>query len=292
MMERDASPGTLTRFSKLRFPALALSAYLPTDRGAGRNYYRALMEDLIRADFHKLDAAERAALERETPVVLASLDRHRFESPAVAVFSCRPEGFLRVWRLAAPVTGRIAVADQLDLAPIRLQLFEQPPALAAVVDRQEARLFTLVLDELAEVRHLAGMPVRRHKQGGWSAAALQRRQDEHVGWNLGEVAKALGGLLRRGGYRRLLIAGPREARAELKALLPREALELLAGEGSIPMRAVGNELARRLRGLHYPSAVARGKRSAAGWAIAASRSWRRQAADSAQPHDGTRAGGG
>src|SRR5215467_10475870 len=38
---------------KLRFPELALSAYFPTDPGAGRNYYRALLEDLIKADFHK-----------------------------------------------------------------------------------------------------------------------------------------------------------------------------------------------------------------------------------------------
>jgi peptide chain release factor subunit 1 len=256
MMEPDASPSAVKTLEKLRFPELALSAYFPTDPGAGRNYYRALLEDLIKADFHKLDATERAALTREMPIVLAALEKRRFQCPAVAVFSCRPQGLLHIWRLAEPLAGRIAVARQLDLAPIRLQLFKLPPALAAVVNKQQARLFALVLDELTEVRILAGIQVRRHKQGGWSAAALQRRQDEHTRWNLGDVAQVVSALLKRDGYRRLLIAGPREARTEFKALLPPEARKLLAGEGTIPMQTAGNELARRLRGLDQASEVA------------------------------------
>ena len=63
-------------------------------------------------------------------------------------------------------------------------------------------------------------------------------------------------LLGRHGYRRLILAGPLEARAELKSLLPASALKLLAAEGSVPMYATGNELAARLRSLdHQPQQV-------------------------------------
>src|SRR5205814_3923962 len=116
-------------------PELALSAYLPTDQGAGHNYYRALLDDLARADLHKPSAPERTALQRELPGVLAALEKHRFDCPSVAVLSCQPRRFLRIWRLAEQVPGRLAVAELLDLAPIRLQLFAHPPALAAVVDK-------------------------------------------------------------------------------------------------------------------------------------------------------------
>lgn len=253
MMEADVSPQALSSLAALRFPELALSAYLPTDQGAGHNYYRALLDDLARADLHKLSGPERTALQRELPRVLAALEKHRFDCPAVAVLSCRPRRFLRIWRLAEQVPGRLAVAEQLDLAPIRLQLFAHPPALAAVVDKRQARLYALVLDELTEVGRVEGLDIRRHRQGGWSAAALQRRQDEHARWNLGRVAGTVAALLRRNGYRRLILAGPREARAELKSLLPAPALKLLTAEGAVPLYATGNELAGRLRSLdHQP----------------------------------------
>lgn len=257
MMELDARLRAFTALDELRFPELALSAYLPTDPGAGRNYYRALLEGLARAEFHKLSEAERAAVDRELPRLLVALEKRRFDCPAVALFSCQPRGFLRIWRLAEPVPGRLGVAENLTLAPIRLQLYERPPALAALVDKHEARLYGLVLDELTELRHLEGTPIRRHKQGGWSATGLQRRQDEHARANLDEVAGVVARLLERDGYRRLILAGPPEARAELRSRLPARALKLVAAEGSVPMYATGNELVRRLRSLdRLPEEVA------------------------------------
>jgi hypothetical protein len=249
MMEARVSLQVLAELSALRFPELALSAYLPTDPGAGHGYYAALLDELTRADWHKLSGRERTALRREIPAIVAALEKRRFDGPAVAVFSSRPRGFVRIWRLLEPLAGRLAVAEALDLAPMRLQLFEHPPTLAAIVDKRQARLYALVLDELAEVGRVEGLPIRRHKQGGWSAAALQRRQDEHARGNLGEVAAAVSGLLRRDGYRRLILAGPPEARGALKGLLPAPALKALAAEGAIPMYASGNELAARLRSL-------------------------------------------
>lgn len=249
MMEADVSPQAFTELAALRFPELALSAYLPTDRGAGHGYYRAVLDDLVAADLHKLSGRERSALRRETPAVEAALAKRRFDCPAVAVFSCQPRGLLRIWRLVEPLPGRITVARELDLAPVRLQLYSHSPALAVIVDKHRARLYALVLDELTEVGQVEGLPIRRHKQGGWSATALQRRQDEHARGNLSEVADAVTRLLERDGYRRLILAGPPEARCALKALLPAPVPGLLTTEGSVPMYASGNELTARLRAL-------------------------------------------
>jgi hypothetical protein len=256
MMEAHVSLQAITELAALRFPELALSAYLPTDPGSGHGYYRTLLDDLARADLHELSGRERSALEREARAVVSALEKRRFDCPAVAVFSSRPHVLLRIWRLAEPLPGRLAVGDALDLAPIRLQLLEHPPALVAIVDKTRARLYALVLDELAEVGEVEGLPIRRHRQGGWSATALQRRQDEHARGNLAEVAATVSGLLERSGYRRLILAGPPEARCALKGLLPAQAQRLLAAEGSIPMYASGNELAARLRGLdHQPQPI-------------------------------------
>jgi hypothetical protein len=254
MMEADVSLQALAALEALRLPELALSAYLPSDPGAGHGYYRTLLEDLTRAELHQVTEAEANALLREAPEVRAVLEKRRFDSPAVAVFSCLPLGFLRIWRLVEPVPARISVANRLDLAAIRRQLVEHPPALAAIVDKCHARLYALVLDELTEVGCLDGLPIRRHKQGGRSAPGLQRRQDEHARWNLSGVAETVVELLERDGFRRLILAGPTEARAELKSRLPASALRLLAAEGPLPLYAAGSELARRIRTLdHVPA---------------------------------------
>lgn len=253
MKEARATPQALTDLAELRFPELALSAYLPTDRGAGHGYYRALLDDLVRPDLHKLSGTERSALGRELPIVLEALDKRRFACPAVAVFSCGPRGFRRFFRMAESLPGRITIAAELDLAPIRRQLFEHPPALVAVADKRHARLYALVLGELEQVGSVEGLPIRHHRQGGGPggrpAAALQRREDEHARWNLAEVATAVSGLLDRDGYRRLVLAGPQEARAQLKQLLAAPALSMVTAEGPVPMYATGNELAERLRRL-------------------------------------------
>jgi hypothetical protein len=249
MKDAAVSLNALHALAERRFPELALSAYLPTDPGSGHNYYPTLIDDLVKADAHKFSNRERAALRRELPRVAATLEKHRFDCPAVAVFSCRPRGFMRIWRLVDPVPGRMAMADVLDLAPIRLQLFRHPPTLAAVTDKHQARLYGLVLGEIAEVVQVKGVPIRRHKQGGWSATALQRRQDEHARWHLADVAGTVAALLNGGGYRRLIVAGPTEARAELKDRLAAPALKMLVAEGALPLYASGNELAERLRSL-------------------------------------------
>jgi hypothetical protein len=256
MMQADVSPQALLSLADLRFAELALSAYLPTDARSGHHYYRSLLDDLVRAILPRLTETEWTALDRELSGVLAALAKRRFDCPAVAVFSCRPRGLLRIWRLVEPVSARIVVADRLELAPIRNQLLEHPPTLAAVVDKRQARLYALVLDELTEIAHLEGVPIRRHKQGGWSASALQRRQDEHARWNLSGAAAAVASLVGQHGYSRLILAGPREARAALKARLPAFAVRLLAADGPVPLYANGNELSARLRRLDHRTAQA------------------------------------
>jgi hypothetical protein len=249
MMELGGSLRALEALEHRRFPQLALSAYLPTGTGGGHFYYRALLEDLARPALPGLSPREATALARERARVEAALEKHRFYSPAVAVFSSAPSRFLRLWHLSGSTPGRLTLAERLDLAPLRHQLVERPPSLAAVVDKHEARLFAVTLDELRELGQLEGLPINHHKQGGWSAASFQRREHEHARWNLGQVARALVGLQRRDGYRRLILAGPPEARAQLRALLPASARRFLVAEGTAPLHAAWNDLAHRLRTL-------------------------------------------
>lgn len=248
MNETLSTVDRLAELERMRFPDLALSAYLSTDAGAGHAHYRVRLQDLSRALEHKLDRRERAALRRELPLAVAALEKQRFDSPTVGVFVHAPD-MAELWRLPLEVPDRLLVAPYLDLAPIRAQLFARPPAIAAVIDKNQARLYSVVLGEISEVATLEGVHINHHRQAGTSSPTLQRREDEHATWNLARVARVLAGLVASGPYRRLILAGPPEARARLKQHLPSRTLRLVAVEAAIPVHARGSEVVRRVRAL-------------------------------------------
>jgi hypothetical protein len=220
----------LDALAEMRFPERVLSMYVPTDQGAERRRYPAVIHDLVRSALLMLDEPDQIVLGRELSAVQTAFAQRRSNSPAVALFSSGPHGFLRVWHLSDPVPCRLMVGDELDLTPIRCQLLIHPPALAVVVDERHAWLDELVLDELVEVE-------RPHS-------------------HLVEVAGAISRLSDRNGHRRLILAGPPEGRAALKLVLPALALGLLTAEASIPMCAAGDELAGLLHSLdRRPAAV-------------------------------------
>ncbi len=242
---RTVEPG-VDPFAELEtavFKRPVLSLYLPLPRG--RPNWRALVDHVLEAEFENPPQE----LVEELQEVVAELGRRHFECPALAVFSSRLLGIFRLWRLPDPVLPRLAWAGWFDLEPIRAQLERRPPALVVVADKEGARVFSAVLDQIEELLDLEGVEVSRHRQGGWSAADFQRHEDEQARANLKNTARAVGRFLERGFYRRLILVGPPEAQAELERLLSPRARAMVTLRGRLGRRAEGVDLHRSLRQL-------------------------------------------
>jgi len=123
-----------------------------------------------------------------------------------------------------------------------------PPALIAVVDKEHARLFAAVLDDVRPLERVQGVEVKRNKAGGTSGPSNQRKADNRTKANLERVIDAIGHEVRSGAYRRIFVAGPEEARAELERLMPPPLKRLLAGHLSaeIDSRRLQHELREEL----------------------------------------------
>ncbi|HZU17381.1 MAG TPA: Vms1/Ankzf1 family peptidyl-tRNA hydrolase [Candidatus Dormibacteraeota bacterium] len=245
-MPRGSDEDTIDPFAGLEaavFGRPVLSLYLPLP--SGRPNWRALVGQVAEAEFENPpgDLAE------ELEGVIAELEQRHFECPGLAVFSCRSLGIFQLWRLPEPVPPRLAWAGWFDLEPIRAQLERRPPTLIVVVDKEGARVFSAVLDQTEELLNLEGIEVSRHRQGGWSAADFQRHEDEQARANLASAARAVERLLDRGFHRRLVLAGPPEARAELERLLSPRARAAVALRGRAERRIEGVDLHRSLRRL-------------------------------------------
>jgi release factor family 10 len=232
------------------YPAGALSLYLPAlpDHLYDARYHEHLFRTLVRE--HLGGAADElavAVLRRERPRVVAHLRSRTVPAGhALAVFAYEPYGLLRSWCLPGDEAPLLAIGTRLRLDPIRRMLERDAPAIVVAVDKEEARIFRLVLGEVEELAELEGDEVKRHRQGGWSSLTWQRRADHVARHNLERTARWLN-TADLDFYPRLHLAGPEEARSELKQLLLPGVRARLGSDLALPMYLSPGEMANRVR---------------------------------------------
>jgi hypothetical protein len=231
MKDESALRALYTFAPKLRkSPDRALSVYMPArPEGFDMRHFDRELRELTRRYQDRLAAEERKIMERELRRLREHLEvKKPAGSPALAGFADEPAGLLELIRLPMETEARLEVGPLL-LAPIERQLERFPPALIAVVDKERARLFAAVLDEVYPLEQVLGVEVKHTRAGGTSAASNQRKADNRTKANLERVIDAIGHEVQSGAYRRIFVAGPEEARAELERLMPPPLKRLLAG---------------------------------------------------------------
>jgi len=204
--------------------------YLPARaEGFDLRHYDIEFGQLRRRYEDRLDKEDRKVMERELLRLREHLEVVKPAGcPALAGFGDEPVGLLELVKLPLETEARLEVGPLL-LAPIERQLERFPPALIAVVDKEHAKLFAAVLDDIHPLEQVRGVEVKRNKAGGSSAPSNQRKADNRTKANLERVIDVIGHEVRSGAYRRIFVAGPEEARAELERLMPPPLKRLLAG---------------------------------------------------------------
>jgi hypothetical protein len=227
----------------------ALSIYLPARaEGFDMRHYDIELGQLRRRYRERLDKEDRKIMESEMARLREHLEVVKPAGcPALAGFGDEPAGLLELVKLPMETEARLEVGPLL-LAPIERQLERFPPALIAAVDKEHARLFAAVLDDVYPLEQVRGVEVRHSKAGGTSAPSNQRKADNRTKANLERVIEVIGHEVRSGAYLRIFVAGPEEARAELERLMPPPLKRLLAGHLSAELdsRQLQHELREQL----------------------------------------------
>jgi Bacterial archaeo-eukaryotic release factor family 10 len=233
----------------------ALSMYMPVRfEGYDSRHYELEFGHMLRRYRDRLDDDEREVLEREMARLRAHLEIVRPAGcPAMAGFADEPAGVLELVKLPAETDARLEVGPLL-LAPIERMLERFPPALIAVVDKEQAKLFAAVLDDVYPIDDIKGDAVKRHKAGGSSALSNQRKADNRAKANLEQVVKTIAKQMKSGVYQRLFVAGPVVARAEFEHLLPDPLKRTLAGHlsASLDSFELQHELRQQLERMDKP----------------------------------------
>jgi len=209
----------------------ALSVYLPVRaEGFDARHYDLVIGHMVSRFRDRLGVEDREVMEREIPRIRVQLELVRpAGSPALVAFADEPAGLLELIRLPVETEARLEVGPLL-LAPIERLLERFPPALIAVVDKEEARTFGAILGEVVPLDHLVGKEVKHHRAGGSSALSNQRKAENRAKANLSTFVSTIEREMRAASYQRLYLAGPDEARAEFERLLPPRLKRLIAGQ--------------------------------------------------------------
>jgi len=223
----------------------ALSVYMPVRaEGYDLRVYDIEIGQLKRRYTNRLDDDEREIMERELQRIREHLEVVKPAGcPAMAGFADEPAGVLELVKLPVETETRLQVGPLL-LAPIERQLERFPPALIAVADKEHGKLFAAILDDVYPLGQVRGVEVRHTKAGG-TYRANQRKADNRAKANLERVLETIERQMQTGIYKRLFLAGPEEARAELEHLLPPPLKRMLAGHLSASL--VSKELQHELR---------------------------------------------
>src|SRR5882672_8442826 len=224
----------------------ALSIYLPARSGGyDARFYDIEFRDLLHRYRDRLSEKDQELMDYEMRRL-----RHHVAvvrpagCPAVAGFADEPHGVLELIKLRDETDERLEVGELL-LAPILRQLEHYPPALIAVVDKEQAKTFGAILDEIITLQHLNGTEVRHSRAGGTSASSSQRKAENKARANLENAVKTVEREMATGAYMHLYIAGPDEARAVFERMLPERLKKAVAGHLSASLDS--SELKHELR---------------------------------------------
>jgi hypothetical protein len=224
----------------------AVSICLPArSEGYDARFYDIEFRDLLHRYTQRLSEKDRELMEYE----LRRLRHHvavvrPAGCPAFAGYADEPHGVLELIKLRDETDERLEVGELL-LAPVLRQLEHYPPALIAVVDKEHAKTFGAILEDIIPLEQVTGTEVRHTRAGGTSAPSNQRKADNRARANLESAIKTVEREMASGAYMQLYVAGPAEARATFERMLPERLKKTIAGHLSASLDS--STLVRELR---------------------------------------------
>ena len=165
----------------------------------------------------------------------------------LAIFSDTLDNIWRALPLTEAVPDDIKVDRRLYLAPLVPLMGRGEGALVVAVGRERGQIYRLRAGRLEELEDLSDEQPRRHDQGGWSQARMQRHVDGLASEHVRAVAEELDRLVRRMRSVQVVVVASEEMWAELSSFLSHDVRSALAGVAHAEAHAGSPELLEAAR---------------------------------------------
>lgn len=227
-----------------------LSLYIDTNRSdeQQRDRIRVWMKDEARRIREDLggNGHKNRDVESEIGRIQSYLEESlKPETRGLAVFTCPSEDLFLPLQLPVPVQPHLSIGSRPHLRPLMELKYNYPPVVVVLVDAKSARVFEMEFGQvLFELDHEHPDMPRRHDQGGWSQANMQRHVDEHVNRHHKDVAEMLSRLIDQNRVRAVVLSGQERNVANFRQFLPKRVEERVAGTLHLDIRSAAEEITR------------------------------------------------
>lgn len=228
----------LRELAKFIVPDPVVSLYLNTDPTAGtKDTYRLRLRNLLKG----------VDLPQDVETIENYFQRdYDWTGRGVAIYSCAPQRFFRVYPLALPVPDLLHVSDRPSLGVLDRLLDSYGGYGVILIDKQGARAFSFHLGVLQEQEGVLGEAVKQVKHGAattiiggrGSGHSVARRIENVIERNMKESADFAVKFFEDAHVRRILIGGTDENVSMFRGLLPKAFQSLVVG--TFPMNIGAN----------------------------------------------------
>lgn len=180
------------------------------------------------------------------------------ETRGVAIFASPTEDVFIPLQLPVSVEPELAIGTRPHLRQLARVKRRHPRVALAMVDAKYARLFALEFGRILQEIDLADpdMP-RRHDQGGWSQANMQRHVQDHIDRHHKEVAETLAKMVEQGHFERVIVSGQDRNLANFRSHLPKRVTERIIGSLHLDIRSSTEEIVKACQELVEEHQMAR-----------------------------------
>jgi|CXWL01.1.fsa_nt_gi peptide chain release factor subunit 1 len=226
-----------------------LSVYLDLDPAlAVREGYEAVLMDLwkpLRALQH--DDRVRSRLEYEIAGITEEV-RSWSEAPgrAIVMFLSGPGGLCTILPLQFPIRSMARFEPRPVLGPLIAALEEHERYCIVIFAKDQARIITVFLGEVEEEETLHSDVIGRSAVGGWAQARYARHRENQVHEHARRTLEHLWAIDRSRPLHALVLAGPDEALAELRRMLPKALARIVVDTIPAEMFAVTADVVKRV----------------------------------------------
>jgi peptide chain release factor subunit 1 len=137
-----------------------------------------------------------------------------------AIFSSSSTDFFETYELPIEIDNQLIVDTSPYIRPLAMLKEEWESFAIILLDHSNARLYLMTSAEIADTKKMHKDIMNKHKKGGWSQARFQRLRKGAIDQFFKEVVDYLVGFLKKEKVRRIVIAGPGNAKKEFEEYLP------------------------------------------------------------------------